>query len=195
MTLGAAYIAFEEAQEMSPNVPLFVYRANVEALADRRMGEPVYNDSIEHAAIILQNILSHARSSVKILTGELNRDAYARRAIVEEAKRFVEDGSHTLQILFENEKLDPNEMEYQHPFLQAIADNDRVQLRHVPRNLQATYDFHFVLMDSDGYRFEPDKAKFGAVAAFGDRTGGENLEKLFTILWGKSKPVQYAARA
>ena len=179
---------------MSLNMPLFVYRANVEALADRRMGEPMYNDSIEHAVIILQNILSHARSSVKILTGELNKDAYARRAILEEAKRFVENDSHTLQILFENETLDSNEMRYQHPFLQAIAGNERVQLRHVPRNLQTTYDFHFVLMDNDSYRFEPDKEKFGAVAAFGDKNGGENLERLFSILWDKSGTVQHAAR-
>lgn len=180
---------------MSQNMPLFVYRARVEALARKRTGEPVYNDSIEHAVIILQNMFSHARHSVKILTGELNRKAYARRAILEEVKRFVEHDSHTLQILFESKDLTRNEAGHLHPFLRAISGNERVQLRHVPAGLQEAYLFHFILMDDDSYRFEPDKERYGAVAAFGDEVGGENLKKLFSRLWAKSNDPQLAVGA
>ena len=180
---------------MSQKMPLFVYRAKVEMLANRRKGEPVYNDSIEHAAIILQNVFSHAHHSVKILTGELNRDAYGRRSIVDAVKRFVGDDSHTLQILFENEGLTAEQIFEEHPLLRAIAGNDRVHLRRVPRNLQESYGFHFVLMDSDGYRFEPDKRKFGAVAAFGDEAGGKHLGELFSTLWERSTDVQHAIGA
>ena len=63
--------------------------------------KPMYNDSVEHAVIILQNIFLHAHHSVKILTGELNPEAYARRGIVEDVKHFIEDDRHNLQILFE----------------------------------------------------------------------------------------------
>ena len=178
---------------MTHTMPLFMYRAKIEALADRRKGDPVYNDSIEHAVIILQNIFSHANRSVKILTGELNKDAYGRRTIVDEVKRFVDDDSHTLQILFEHEDLTEEESLHDHPLLRAVADNDRVHLRHVPKNLQRSYGFHFVLMDSDGYRFEPDKGKFGAVASFGDEKGGKNLEKLFSTLWNRSENVQHVS--
>lgn len=180
---------------MSLEMPLFVYRARVEALANKRTGEPVYNDSIEHAVIILHNILSHAHHSVKILTGELNKDAYARTEIVDEMKRFLDDGSHTLQILFESEELANEEEMHLHPFLHAVAGNERVQLRHVPRDLQDMYEFHFILMDDDGYRFEPDKGKFGGVAAFGDKRGGSNLDGLFSRLWNGSEEIVHAARA
>ena len=179
---------------MSQNIPLFVYRARIEALAEERVGEPMYNDSIEHAVIILQNIFLHARRSVKILTGKLNRDAYARRGIVEDVKRFIEADHHTLQILFEDESLvDKKEID-RHPFLREIAGCDRVQLRHVPQGLQQMYNFHFVLMDEDSYRFEPDKGEFGAVATFGDKDGGENLARLFSVLWDKSKPLAHGSR-
>lgn len=167
----------------SRDMPLFVYRAHVEALAAKRKGEPLYNDSLEHAAIVLQSMFSHAQRSVRLLTGELNKDAYARRAIIDEVKRFVESNSHSLQILYEDERLGGSDAAAQHPFLKAIAGRDRVELRHVPRRLQSRYACHFMLVDGDSYRFEPDKEKFGAVAAFGDEDGGKNLENLFFTLW------------
>ena len=155
----------------------------------------MYNDSIEHAVIILQNLFSHARHSVKILTGELNKHAYARTTIVDEMNRFLEDESHTLEILFEDKDLASEGKIRLHPFLRAVAGNERVQLRHVPQDLQEMYEFHFVLMDDDGYRFEPDKGKLVAVAAFGDKKGGRNLDRLFSRLWKDSDEVPHAASA
>ena len=52
--------------------------------------------------------------------------------------------------------------------------------------MQFRYDFHFVLMDDNSYRFEPDKSKFGAIAAFGDDNTGKNLESLFEKIWAAS---------
>ena len=72
---------------MSQNIPLSLYRAKVEALAKEQDGEPLYNDSIEHAAIILQSMVACAQESVRLLTGELNVDAYGRRAILDEIER------------------------------------------------------------------------------------------------------------
>lgn len=178
---------------MSQNLPLFVYRARIEALAEKRTGQPMYNDSVEHAVIILQNIFLHAHHSVKILTGELNPEAYARRGIVEDVKHFIEDDRHNLQILFEAESLGDKKKINRHPFLREIAGCDRVQLRHVPQGLQQMYNFHFVLMDEDSYRFEPDKERFGAVAAFGDKDGGMNLARLFSVLWEKSTPPAHSS--
>lgn len=165
---------------MTQDVPLFVYRERVEALADKHDGEPVYNGSLEHTAIVLQSMLSRANRSVKLLTGELNKAAYGRLPVVEQIKRFVEDESHSVQILYEAESL---RSEWAHPFLKAVADKNHVELRHVPREVQSRYGFHFMLVDTDSYRFEPNKEKYGAVAAFGDKNGGDNLDGIFTSLW------------
>ena len=171
---------------MPENVPLFVYREKVEALARKRDGTPLYNDSVEHAAIILQSMLSSAQRSVKVLTGELNKEAYGRRAIVDQVKQFIEDESHSLQILYEDKTLEQEGAKERHPFLEAVAGKSRVELRHVPEQLQSRYEFHFMVVDGDCYRFEPNKEKFGAVAVFGDTQGGENLEELFSTLWSSS---------
>ena len=168
---------------MAQNVPLFVYRDQVEALADKHNGEPVYNSSLEHTAIVLQSMLSRARRSVKLLTGELNRNAYGRRTVVEQIRRFVEDKSHSVKILCEDKTLADGEARETHPFLQAVKSKSHVELRHVPRGLQSRYSFHFMLVDGDSYRFEPDRDKFGAVAAFGDKDGGKNLDHIFSTLW------------
>ena len=173
---------------MSQKMPLFMYRARVEALAEKREGEPLYNESLEHAAIVIQSMLSHAQRSVKLLTGGLNRNAYGRRAIVEEVERFVEDNSHSLQILYEDESLTQDNAPDTHPFLQAVAGKRHVELRHVPRELQSRYGFHFMVVDRDSYRFEPSRKEFGAVVAFGDEEGGNNLEELFKTLWNEASP-------
>ena len=173
---------------MLHEIPLFLYRSRIERLAYERTGEPVYNDSVEHAAIILHNLFLHAHRSVKILTGELNKEAYGRRTIIDAAMRFLEDDSHEISILFENGDLSRDETLQQHPFLRAVKSNNnkRVNLLQVPSDVQDRYGFHFVLIDDDSYRFEPDKAKLGAVAAFGDRAGGKHLHSLFSELWKRS---------
>ena len=90
---------------MLRDMPLFAYRAKVEDLADKRTGEPMYGDSIDHAAITLRNIFSRADGAVKILTGDLNEETYGRKTIVNEVENFLKDGSHSLQILYEEENL------------------------------------------------------------------------------------------
>ena len=174
---------------MSQNIPLFLYRAKVEALAKEQQGKPLYNDSIEHAAIILQSMVSYAQRSVKLLTGELNVDAYGRRAILDEIKHFVEDESHSLQILYENEALRQRDAGEEHPFFRVVTGKGGVELRHVPPRLQSRYDFHFIVVDGRSYRFEPNKKKFEAVAAFGDEEGGKKLEGLFSVLWNSAGEV------
>ena len=172
---------------MPQNLPLFLYREKVEALANERQGEPLYNDSMEHAAIVLQSLLSRAERSIKLLTGELNRDTYGRQAIVKQVQRFLADKAHSVQILYENEAL-VNAPAEEHPFLRAVKGYSQVELRHVPRWLQSSYDFHFLLIDDDSYRFEPNTARFAAVAAFGDEAAGQNLRDLFSKLWQTAGP-------
>ena len=170
---------------MPPASSFASYRARVRRLAQDRRGDPIYNDTLDHAAIILQNMFSHARDSVRILTGNLNRDVYGRVEIVKEAQYFIRKSSdHEIYILFEDEEATDSRWWGQHSFLSGLMDyRQQVHLRFIPGDWQATYDFHFVVMDDDSYRFEPDKTMFRAVAAFGDQPGGENLRRVFDHLW------------
>lgn len=162
------------------------YRERVKSAAEARNGEPVYNGSIEHAAVLAEAMFAHAQKEVCILSGELNARVYGREDVVEQANLFLADPEHTAKILVE----DGTSLDWDnHPLLRAVNDNLNVEVKEVPTALQARYKFHFIVMDSDSYRFEQDKSQPVAIAAFGDVKGGANMRKIFTTLWDASTPV------
>ena len=59
-----------------------------------------------------------------------------------------------------------------------------------PEDYLELYDFHFLLMDNDSYRFKKERKKHVAVAAFGDPEGANNLSKIFESLWEASSSVE-----
>ncbi len=77
-----------------------------------------------------------------------------------------------------------------HRFLEEFADHQNVEIRSVPDELQELYECHILVMDEDSYRFEQDRHKHSAIAAFGDMEGSKNLRKVFNSLWEFSEPVQ-----
>ena len=58
-----------------------------------------------------------------------------------------------------------------------------------PPAVRDSYDFHFVLTDGNNYRFEDDKTKSAAIAAFGHREGAENLGSIYASLWEACRPA------
>ena len=59
----------------------------------------------------------------------------------------------------------------------------------IPEAIHDDFDFHFLVMDDDSYRFESDKTKHAAIAAFGDTEGADNLKDIYQYLWKKSEPL------
>lgn len=162
------------------------YREQVKIAAEARNGEPVYNGSLEHAAVLAEAMFAHAQKEVCILSGELNARVYGREKVVEQANLFLADPEHKARILVE----DQTSLDWiNHPLLKALEDNDNVEVREVPHFLKDRYKFHLIVMDGDSYRYEPDKNEPMAIAAFGDAKGGENMQNIFSILWNESKPV------
>lgn len=163
------------------------YRDRVEKLARQRKGEPIYNGSYDHAAIIVENMFAHARDRMSILSGGLNARVYGPKEVIEQAKLFLADPRHKLQILVE----DPKVLTTEHPFLEKFWDNENVEVRVVPSGLKSLYDFHFLVMDGDSYRFESDKTSPSAVAAFGDKIGASNMDEIYASLWRQGNPAPY----
>lgn len=171
-------------------MPIVEYDRKVGKLMQKRTGEPLFNGTLEHAVVILTRLLKSAEKSICILTGELNRDAYGRDQVLQAAKDFLrhENSERRIQVLVEDASLRSAEEVSKHPFLQAISQSSpQAECRIVPKDKQGLYDFHFIVMDEDSYRFEPDKSKFGAVAAFGDRDNALHLKALFEQLWNDSQ--------
>lgn len=162
------------------------YKERVQKLAKLRDGEPIYNGSLDHAAVIIENMFAHAKQSVLILTGALNARVYGPNEVLEQAGLFLADPRHYARILVE----EPEALGPDHPFIQKFAENKNVHFRYLEKEHAKLFDFHFVVMDGDSYRFEESKDHPAAIAAFGDVTGAENLKSLYEVLWGYGSDCQ-----
>lgn len=165
---------------------LEAYREHVEKLARKREGDPIFNGSTEHASIIVERMFAHAHKSVCVLSGKLNARVYGPEEVLAEAELFLADSTHSLRILVEQF----DEMVWEkHPFFKKFAAHKNVAVRCVPPEHQQDYEFHFLLMDDDSYRFESDKSTHVAIAAFGDKQGAANLSGIFNKLWERSDSI------
>lgn len=162
------------------------FKKRVKAAAAVKANKPLYNSSLDHAAVLAEQMFFSAEKEVCLLSGELNPKVYGRDDVVEAATLFAADPDHKLNILLEETSADDRAG---HPFFDEFftKKRDNVKFRLAPKALQEAYKFHFMVVDSDSYRFERDKSEPTAVAAFGDSEGGENLREIFETLWKSSK--------
>jgi hypothetical protein len=163
------------------------YRALVQKLTRERTGEPVFNTSLEHAAVLIEAMFHHGRSSVDILTGKFNPRVYGREDVVEQARLFLAEPERKVRVLMEDSS---EEAIKEHPFFAAFSDNSNLQVRLASPQFASVYKFHFTVMDGDSYRFERDKESPAAVAAFGDTEGAASMATLFDAMWAVSEPIE-----
>ena len=166
---------------------LIEYREQVQRLARKRDGEPIYNGSIEHASVIIENMFAYAKSRVSILSDNLNARAYGRDEIIEQAGLFLAGENHQVQILLEDASQKGLK---DHPFFDKFAKNENLTVRSISPEYARNYGFHLLVMDDDSYRFESDKGSHAAIAAFGDTDGASSMRRFFDSVWTLSEPVE-----
>lgn len=164
------------------------YRKKVRQAAILRDGEPLYNGSLDHAAILTEAMFEHAKDKVCIFSGSLNAHVYADKDVLDKIPLFLSESDHKIQIILENPKsID----EKDHPFILQYKDHDDVEFRELPKEVSDKVTYHFTVMDDDSYRFEEDKNTPSAIAAFGDKVGGKNLSEVFHSLWNMSEKYTF----
>lgn len=164
------------------------YRHSLRALAHERTGEVITNASVEHASAVVETMFAEARSEVDILTGTLTPRVYGRDAVVEEARLFLASSyCNRLRVILETDS--PRDRK-NHPLLNACGEFENVQLRYAPPATQKLYGFHFLVMDTDCFRFEADKSRPNAIATFGYKKGAKNLKGIFETLWNRCDPIK-----
>lgn len=163
------------------------YREEIREAIIAMDGRPVYNRSLEHAAIIIEEMFGLAKDEVKLFTGRLNADVYGTPPVIDRAKEFLVGSGHKVRILIE-EQVDEGELR-RHPFIRSMSRFDNLEIRRL-RLEEYDPDFHMMLVDQRSYRFEPDKRQFEAVATFGDPATTKHLNGLFEQLWKAGDAVQ-----
>lgn len=163
------------------------YREKVRRLARERSGEPFFNASEDHAAIIVENMFRLADSDVSIFTSHLAPRIYARDHCVEWARIFLSDDTdHRLRIICKEGELKALKA---NPFFNAVRASRGLHVRALDDDAHSQIAQRFMVADEDCFRFEPDHSKCQAVAAFGSAELTSDLRRAFSGLWEASKPV------
>lgn len=162
------------------------YIQRVQRAAAERKGEPIFNGSVDHARVIARTMFKNAHSAVSILAGDLDARVYGPDDVLDEAEFFLSRADHKINILLEEAD---EHLVVRHPFFKRFRDHENLQVRQLPTELSSSLKFHIMVADGECYRFEEDKSKVAAVAAWGDPKGGKVLEQLFDTLWAVGSPV------
>jgi hypothetical protein len=145
--------------------------------------ELFFNGSPDHACDILTAIFQSSENTIGFVTRRLDRDVFGRPTVANSAAQFMaKQGS--LRILFDD---DPDGcLTSEHPFIAAITDRTKLEIRHLSALALANMPYHFTVGDNRMYRFEPDKTDYKAVACMNDVAHAERLSNIFQSLWNDS---------
>ena len=169
------------------------YRRHVKELADRSSKDLIPNGGIDHAAVLIENLFSHAISAVRVFTGDLNARVYASEPIVSNAKEFLQSGvGKKIKILVQNPDVARN---LNHELLRMCASvgPDLCEVK-IANETDQELKSHFVIMDEKGYRFEPDREKPTAIGCFNDKSTAKRLCDAFDAMFARGEGVSLAAQ-
>ena len=159
------------------------YTKRVERVARERKGEPVANGSIEHARIVIEHLFLNAKNTVSIFSGKLNPEVYGVDSVVKASETFLKGSDRKLEIILEHGDISEDS---QH-LLSKWSGFSQFKKKVLSPELCEKVGYHLIVVDDDCYRFEHDKTKSAAVAAWGDKDGARHLSNIFGLLWAATQ--------
>lgn len=176
-----------------PILGLEAYRETVAKALRGEISKPVFNGTVEHACIVVEQSFKVAQTSVDLLTNSLDPICYGLPQVREAMMQFVARPASKLTILIEDANAASAIRRGQNALigeLRAVAD-ERLDVRQVPEALVEQYDYNLLLVDNTGYRFEEVREKPIAVVAGGEDNADvrANLSRIFGVLAENSLPL------
>jgi hypothetical protein len=173
---------------------LQTYSNFVSQLAQNRSDVLISNGMLDHARILISNLIFYAGKKVQIFTTNLRSEIYEHYSTLNSLKAFLAKENTEIQILLQDRAiLDSPQMLKDHEFIKEcvgeLSKRTKCEIRVVGDVEDAQIKEHFVIMDSEGYRFCPDKKEPVAIATFKSPIAAQNLTKQFDIIFDRSTPV------
>lgn len=170
------------------------YRKLVERLSESNSSERIPNATVAHAAVLIENLFSHACESVRILSGQLNKDVYGLSGVYEKAIGFLRGGANReprkrLEILLESPPDDISD----NPLVRACKEDPELSelcdVKIISDEKDKAISCHFIVADGKAWRFEPNKETPAAIACFNEPEIGKQLDEMFSVLFERGKPL------
>lgn len=164
------------------------YRAKIDRMITLSNAEIALNGSFDHAAIVVERMLSRASVSVSILTKNFNKRIYCDDLLLDSARGLLSSPSKCMRILIEDWE---EEAAKNSPYLLEFRRYPNFDIRQVPEHLKGPVKVNFALMDDSGFRLEKDQTGTTAVVCFGELDLAKKLGVLFDDIWAKSKKFSF----
>ena len=162
------------------------YKKLVEEAANKQSKEFILNEDVIHAQVVIENLFLNAKKNINIFSGELNPEVYSSSGVVNNIKRFLEKKANRISILLQNgnnSKLEDN------AFVKLCRGfEQKCQIKMVNEKDKNRKN-HFITVDGQAYRFEPDNKKPKAIACFNDKKFSMEIDKQFKILFGRGNII------
>ena len=167
---------------------LSTYIRHLYSALGRKRAYSTYNRDTSHAEVVATAGFQYAQKEIHLLSHNLDMDVYGNSVLIDAASRFLERPKSLLKVLVE-EPISNN-----HPILSVMRDNeDKASLKLVPNKFQEFYECNFMLVDSFGYRYEPNRERCNATVVFYDEEKLSmvcTLRRLFNILYEASEGLE-----
>jgi hypothetical protein len=153
------------------------YLASVEQAARNgraNQSEIIFNRSSKHATTLISCLLSEAKESIQIWSGNLNADVYDSAPVIE-ALIGALNGGVTVSVILDGR--DSFLSKKSSSFLGLLSAKKMTVKDISPYT--GDNKSHFVVIDKVKYRFEPDWQEYEAFANFYDPIIGEALSNRF----------------
>lgn len=167
------------------------YRKMVKKLADAKSGQLIPNGGTDHAEVLIENIFSHAQNVVRIFSGELNSRVYGSASVLAKAKEFLKSGtSKKIKILIQDTGAFNEEYLAAHDLVKTCKEVSRnaCEIKLASEN-DREIGSHFVIMDHQGYRIEPDRMKPTGVGCFNDSKRATALSVFYDKMFDRGDHV------
>ncbi|MBC5764144.1 hypothetical protein [Ramlibacter albus] len=162
------------------------YRALVRRLAEKRDPEIISNSSIDHATVLVAEMLRRGQGEAHIFSGALNPALYSTPEVIGAMTSFLTAADSCVKIIVqEKEKAIPNWEIFLSRMTVEPEMLDRIDIR-VGNDFVVSQPFHFTTVGSDFFRFEPDREKHEAFASFGRPGDVAQMTEVFEAFWGLS---------
>lgn len=159
------------------------YRKQVEILFDTDSSDLISNELPEHAAIMLSNIFSHAKKSVKIFCDSMVSEIYKRKYLKNALNRIIADNSGVKVKILIYSPLSEN--------MKKLLAGKSVLIRKVPENIKNLDKlFHFTVADAKAFRTETKHSSPSAIGCANNPTSAIVYDNLFENIWKYSSPVE-----
>jgi len=165
----------------TPADALEPYRTRVREARLTRSEDLIYNNSHEHAAVLIEELFLCADREVGVLCHDLNRPVYGSAGVIAAARSFMSRPGAQLSII-SDDQLDDD-----HPLLTAINEltAEGASVRRIVKPDEFGFvGFNFMVADQCAYLFESDASEPYATACFNAPDLAAKMYDIVNVMFG-----------